>query len=92
MTIKIVGFRPVNQEYLNMKTIYNACIKANIEVPDEVKLFFEDKPPPIEDKAIEVDMSPGKLHGVSNHKDNSMIIDLDQLPFGISIILISEEH
>ena len=40
MSTHVVGFKPANAKWLNMKAIWDACQEAEIAVPDEVGDFF----------------------------------------------------
>ncbi len=45
MSTHIVGFRPPNEKWKQMKAVYDACVKAEIDAPSEVRKFFNDEPP-----------------------------------------------
>ena len=45
MSTHIEGFRPPDDRWYQMQAIYDACTKAGIEIPEEVKSFFSGEPP-----------------------------------------------
>lgn len=45
MDTNIVGYREADDKFNAMKEAYLACVKAGIEIPDEVEEFFDDKDP-----------------------------------------------
>lgn len=50
----VVGMRPPDEKFEAMKAIWDACQKADVEVPNEVLIFFDDHEPDV--KGIEVDL------------------------------------
>lgn len=85
--IEITCIKPVNEKYVRMRDVYNACVIANVEIPDEVKIYFEDKPPPEGDQQIEVNGYPAKLGGIENVM-GGVKINLDLLPEDFRIIIV----
>ena len=45
MSSHTVGFRPADEKWKRMKTIWTACAAAGVPVPKEVELFFDGEPP-----------------------------------------------
>ena len=41
----IIGFKLPDTKFKKMKGVYDACVKAGINVPDEVMCYFQDEPP-----------------------------------------------
>jgi len=86
----VVGFKPPDAKFNKMRDVWNACTHAGIEIPDEVRIYFEDEPPP-EDPGlgIRVDMAPGKIVGVKEYRaemQDGFEVDLRLLPEDVKII------
>ena len=54
MSTHIVGFRPPDEKWHQMKAIYDACTKAEVKIPDEVDEFFNFEPP--DHQGVKVDL------------------------------------
>ena len=83
--IEIIGFKPPDEKWKTMKYVWDACKKADIEIPDEVYLFFEGKEPDI--AGVETDIGCA----VKRHKNVSTIqydVYIDKLPKDVKIIRI----
>ena len=44
MSTHVVGFRPPDEKWQKMKAIWDACMEADVCVPDIVSDFFEGEP------------------------------------------------
>ncbi len=53
MSTHVIGYKPADEKYVKMETIYNACLEAGIEIPEEVEDYFEGEGP---NGGIEVDI------------------------------------
>jgi hypothetical protein len=45
MSTHVEGFAPAGEEWQQMKAIWDACVAAQVRVPDEVINFFGGEPP-----------------------------------------------
>lgn len=84
MTTHIVGYRPEDEKWHQMKAVWDACVKAGTDTPHEVVRFFDGMPP--ESKCgLEVDISNAtreyQTRGVGGHE-----VDISKLPKDVSII------
>ncbi len=77
--MKIVGIKPVNSKYENMKTLYDACISNNLILPSNVSNYFEGKEP--NKKGVTLDLS-----SYVKKEDNKFVIDLNSLPSDVKAI------
>jgi phage terminase large subunit-like protein len=41
----VVGIKPADEKYTQMKNIYELCERANVQVPKEVREFFRGTMP-----------------------------------------------
>lgn len=83
MSTHVQGFKPPDGEWLKMKKVYDACEQAGIDVPDEVKKYFEYNTP--DDNGVEVDIKK-YIKEWSTVMGDGIEIDLTQLPKDIKII------
>jgi len=73
-----------DKEYENMLDIYNACKKANVEIPEEVLEYFQDIEPN-GGKVVEVQYEEED----SNDYSLSYIVDLSKLDKKIKKIIFT---
>lgn len=45
MSTHVVGFRPADAKWKEMKTIWETCKRAKIKIPNEVQKFFDGEAP-----------------------------------------------
>lgn len=90
MTSYVIGIRPPDDKYKKMLAVYNACITANIVIPDEITDFFNGQDP--DPAEVHIDLKDtGKNPCVLNYYDvegNSQGLEvvLDRLPKDIRIL------
>ena len=81
MSTTIIGFKPPDKKWKEMKAIYDACVKADIEVPDKVVKFFEYEPP--DDKGVQVEL-PAKEW--SDEASEGFELEVDKIPKDVKIL------
>ena len=81
MSTWVKGIRPPDDKWKKMKAIWDACDKADIDVPDEVDDFFEGEPP--DEKGVVVDI---KEHRYSENSRAGIEVYIDELPKDVKII------
>ena len=54
MSTHVIGFRPPDRKWKNMKDVWNVCEAAGINPPTEVEEFFGFETP--DDNGVEVDL------------------------------------
>ena len=85
MSTYVVGFRPPDEKWKQMKSIYDACTKANVLVPGEVEDFFNGEPP--DPQGVEVELE--KLGAVTPWRDDmqeGFEVEVAKLPKDVKII------
>lgn len=88
MSTCVYGIKPPNKKWKEMKKVYDACIEADIETPDEVNEFFNlfDGEEP-DDKGVIFTLD--KYECCTEYRDDScegFEIEIDKLPKNIKII------
>ena len=84
----VVGIKPADEKYTQMKNIYELCERANVQVPKEVREFFRGTMPGA--RGLETylsEMEPDPLVVEENNDDDyRLIVDLRKLPEDIKIL------
>ena len=44
-TLCITGYKPVDEKWEKMLSVYNSCVEAEVNIPEEVNEFFEWEDP-----------------------------------------------
>ena len=84
MSTHIVGFRPADEKWKEMKTIWDACEKAGIDIPEAVEEFFDGEAPgdkPGAEVEIESALREWQDEGASGYE-----VDLGKLPKNVTVL------
>ena len=54
MSTYVIGFQSPDEKWQRMKAVWDACEKADIEVPQEVRDFFDGEP---DEKGVTVSLT-----------------------------------
>lgn len=85
MSTWVLGFRPPDDKWRQMKNTWDACNRAEVTVPEEVEKFFNYGPP--DDAGIKINLD--EKHGVTEWNDDSregFEVELSKLPKNITRI------
>jgi len=85
MSTHVIGFRPPDDRWRQMKAVYDASKAAGIDPPQVVQAFFEYGPP--DEAGVEVDLDGSDA--VREWKDDSSLgfeIDVRNLPPDLHIL------
>lgn len=84
MSTCVVGFRPADEAWKNMKSIWESCEAAGVEIPKEVLKFFDGKPP--KDKpGAEVSIKEA-VRDWSDEYSQGFEVDLTKLPSNVKVL------
>lgn len=61
MSTHVTGFAPADEQWAKMKAAWDACIAADVPVPDEVVDFFGDEEP--DPAGVEVELPLREWNG-----------------------------
>jgi hypothetical protein len=90
MSTHVVGIKPPDEKWRQMKAVYDACIEAEVEIPEEVREFFEHDTPDDAGVVIDLDDDYAPSPAVSKWSDgkerSGFEVKLEELPEGIKII------
>ena len=85
LSIHVVGYRPPDARWNEMKAIYEACSRAKINIPEEVNSFFgfddpSDKP------GMEVPLTKEVLQKYEGEYKSGYEVDVSRLPSDVRFI------
>ena len=81
MSTHVLGFKPPDDKYNEMKAIWDACEVAGVEIPDEVSAFFDDEEP---DPTGVVVVIPCKVW--STPGSNGFEVLVDEIPKDVKVL------
>lgn len=89
-SMHVVGIKPADKKFNEMKAIYDACTKAGVEIPESVSEFFDHEKP--DDAGViiplfnEYSLAPKHFDAVTKYHGDSesgFEIDVTLLPSDI---------
>jgi hypothetical protein len=83
MSLYVVGIRPVDDKWKQMKTIKDACESAGIEVPKKVSEYFDWEEP--NENGVVVDVRDSCVE----RTEWSYLLDISKLPSDVTMIEIT---
>ena len=85
MSTHIIGIKPPDEKWRKMKAIYDACIKGEVGIPQEVEDFFDGEPP--DEKGVVIDLEEDQCcSAYSADMQDGFEIDAEKLPDDVKII------
>jgi hypothetical protein len=84
MSTHVVGYRPADETWNKMKTIWNTCASAQVPIPAKVLDFFDHEPPgdkPGAEVQIDKAVKPYK-----NEFSEGFEVNLALLPKDVNVI------
>ena len=85
VSVNLVGFRPADKKWAQMKAVWDACEAAGIEAPSEVDEFFNYDPP--NDAGVEVELEEHEC--CSQYRESGIDgfdIDVSKLPDDVTLV------
>ena len=82
MSTYVMGIVPANAEYKKMLHVYDACMNANISVPDEVDDFFNGEAPSRDGMEVRLDIPQDN----SVDMQDAFVVTLSELPANVTKI------
>jgi hypothetical protein len=80
-TLRVTGIVPRDDRYDEMRAVYDACIKARVDVPDEVANFFGYSKPL--DQGTEIGFNSAAdipiFHSIDKYGEYDKLINLKEL-------------
>ena len=83
MSTGIMAFKGQDKEWENMRDAYNACRKANVDIPVEVRDFFDQKEPSVYGAIVDIKNIATKWE---DDMQEGLEIDLDKIPEDVRYI------
>jgi len=79
MTTHVYGFHAPDAKWRQMKTIFDACDEAGVEIPEEVDTYFNGEPPEEHGVLESLENHPACTHYHEDMRDG-FEIDVKMLP------------
>lgn len=83
MTINIVGIRPPDQRWKDMKAIYDSCNLGGVEIPKDVMEFFNYEEP--DKKGVVVDLEK-HLEEWSDESSQGYELKVKDIPKSVTVL------
>lgn len=85
MSTYVLGFKPVDKKWQEMKAVWDACRAAKVEIPKDVDIFFNYKAP--DNAGVEIELHKIAKEWQDEHGGRSGLeIDITKLPKDVKII------
>jgi len=85
MSTQVVGFKPVDETWEKMKAVWDACMCANIDPPEDVHSFFENEEPDEAGVSVEIEGHACCTEYNAEMQDG-FEIDLTAVPPGVKLL------
>jgi len=83
MSMNAVGFVPPDAKYDKMKGVYDACMKANMDMPEEVSEFFNWEEPSSHGTQVDIGDAEAEYKADMNE---GIEVDLSKLPESVTVV------
>lgn len=83
MSTEVKGFRPPDERWQQMKAVWDACVAANVPIPEPVAEFFGWTAP--NPAGIEVKI-PHREYTNRERVEDGIEIDVADIPDGVTVI------
>jgi hypothetical protein len=86
MTTIVIGIKPADEKWEQMKAVFDACVLAKVDIPDEVEMYFNgDAPDPSGIKVYEKSLGEA-VKKYEKYPYLGYEVYIDKLPKDIKII------
>lgn len=94
MSTHIVGFKPPDETWKNMKAIYDACTNAGMDPPDKVVRYFNGSKPDEHGVTVEIEEleKDGAVEKYMADMKDGYEIYLDKIPKDIKVIRVYNSY
>lgn len=91
MSTHVVGCKPPDERWEQMKAIWDACASAQVDIPDEVEDFFEGTPPDVAGVRINLKNTPAAVEWTGDMAGGWEIY-IDKLPKDVKIVRVYNSY
>ena len=81
MSTHVIGFKPPDEKWQQMKKVYDSCEAAGVDIPDDVDKFFNYETP--DNNGVEVEL---KLHEWSYDCQDGYEVHVSEIPKDVKVI------
>lgn len=93
MSMHVVGYKPVDEKWREMKAVWDSCKEAGVAIPCAVDEFFGDRGPDNAGQEVEIEdgwgRDPIERGIVSEWSDDcrsGLQVDLTKLPKDVTVV------
>lgn len=86
MSTHVVGFRPPDAHWKNMKAVWDACHAAKVDVPEAVEQFFAETEPDEAGVVVDLEKTGATQKWSDGRGCEGFQVDVSKLPEGLKII------
>ncbi len=86
MSTHVVGFKPADDKWRQMKAIWDACMKAKVNTPEEVDQYFGDNEPDESGVVVEQKALGAACKKWEAEMQSGFEVDITKLPPDVKII------
>ncbi len=84
MSTHIIGFKPPDEKWRQMKAVWDAVDAAKVDIPKMVYDYFEGSPPDV--AGVEVELEGNAAQEWHDEYRSGFEVDLSKLPDGVKTI------
>lgn len=84
MSTHVVGIRPANERWQQMKAAYDACVTAGVTVPSPVVQFFDGRDP--DPAGVVVELPAAAVKDWTGRSAQGIEVSLAHLPEDVSVV------
>ena len=87
MSTRVVGFKPSDAKWKKMKAVWDSCVAADVDPPDDVDTFFDGDDPNNSPGGVAVDLDKSKCVTAYRSGDaEGFDVDITKLPKDVTIL------
>ena len=89
MSTHVVGLKPADERWFQMKEIWDMCTKAKIDIPEEVDDFFEGEYPDAAGMPVEIYDACSEYRA---DMQEGYEIDITKLPKDVTVVRVYNSY
>ena len=90
MSTHAVGFKPADDQWNKMKSVWEGCEAAGVDIPQKVLDYFGSEEPG-DKPGMEIDLGGGCREWRDDHREG-FEIDIESLPEGVRFIRVYNSY
>lgn len=82
--LNVVGFQDPDEDYLKKKVAWDACVAANVSVPEELEDFFRGWPP--DERGREIELPIREWSDSRDSMRRGYELSVSDIPAGVKVL------